>query len=301
MRDLHRVLPVLESLADQTYRARAENLIDKARKFGKAGRSTIAILEQLGWLAGGGEGEIIHAANYEPLPEGAVRTPLLEGVYRRGYWLAQLQEQYPDDKPRPVTKHGKASYAQDIRRPVYAYWAGKITRSQFIAEMVGVIERGLNRAWREGASECGVAPNELTQAEITELEYFINEQFTHVPGFADKIEANSKASGGKYAPLKAQVEVWAARYDEIRARAQLMACADQKLEWVLNYKRKAKEHCVDCMKLNGRVYRASTWKKYDIRPQHPDLACGGWVCACGFRPTDKPVTPGRPPKLSGQK
>lgn len=46
------------------------------------------------------------------------------------------------------------------------------------------------------------------------------------------------------------------------------------------------KHCGSCLSLNGRVMTASEWRDAGIRPQSPDLECGGWLCDCGLSPTD---------------
>lgn len=40
------------------------------------------------------------------------------------------------------------------------------------------------------------------------------------------------------------------------------------------------KHCKDCLHLNGQIHRASEWRAAGIRPQSPDLECGGWNCDC---------------------
>ncbi|RLC88775.1 MAG: hypothetical protein DRJ03_01620 [Chloroflexi bacterium] len=58
-------------------------------------------------------------------------------------------------------------------------------------------------------------------------------------------------------------------------------------------------NCIDCLNYSGRVYRASIWAKYDIRPQHPNLACHGYNCKCHFEVTTENAWPGRPPGMTG--
>ena len=60
-------------------------------------------------------------------------------------------------------------------------------------------------------------------------------------------------------------------------------------------------NCGDCTRLNTRVYRKSTWEKYDVYPQSPDLECTGKYCGCKFEVTDEPCTRGRPPAIAGQR
>lgn len=56
-------------------------------------------------------------------------------------------------------------------------------------------------------------------------------------------------------------------------------------------------NCASCLMYSGRVYRASTWKKYDIYPRMRSLLCRGLRCGCEFRPTAMPCTPGKPPQI----
>ena len=45
-------------------------------------------------------------------------------------------------------------------------------------------------------------------------------------------------------------------------------------------------HCSDCLRLNGQTHTASEWTRAGIRPQSPDLECGGWNCDCSLELTD---------------
>lgn len=202
-------------------------------------------------------------------------------------------------------KHGKADYTQSVRRPVAALWRGSIVRADFDSTMYAVVDRGLGRAWREGIAEFGFTEADLSAEEVIRLQMAVARYFPHIDRLAERVEQNSRAEGGKLTPLFAHVNtVWGNQYGELYNLGMMLAGADQKMEWVLNLKRMTKVHCEDCLKQAGRVYRASTWARYDVRPQSPALACcGDWGngCGCGFRKAPgKPVTPGRPPKLSGQ-
>jgi hypothetical protein len=103
--------------------------------------------------------------------------------------------------------------------------------------------------------------------------------------------------GGKLADVFTRVELWVNGFQRIKTLAQTLACGDLKYEWQLGMRL---VHCKDCKKLNGRVYRGSIWAKHDIYPRHWDLECRGVHCGCGLVQTDKPLTPGFPPKLTYQ-
>jgi len=150
------------------------------------------------------------------------------------------------------------------------------------------------QAWREGAATCGIKPAERTDNEQQQLNELIAENRQYIFGFGENIEENSKANGGKLGPHLARGQLWINKYNEVKSIAQQMACADIKLKWVWSPQR---EHCSDCQKLNGRVYRASIWQKYNIHPQSQNLQCHGYRCGCSFIMTDEKVTPGRPPNI----
>lgn len=196
--------------------------------------------------------------------------------------------------PKPGA--GAQNYRRSIRAAVRGFWTGAYDMNSFISEMSTVIRRNLTFAWYEGAKQCGINPSELTSEEISQLNIEINKDMGYLIGFADAIRRGQKSEGGKLTPLLRRAELWANRYDAVRSNAMSYACRDKKLKWVWN---PLKEHCGDCMRLNGRVYRASIWRKYDIKPRMRSLACHGYNCGCMFVETDEPATPGRPPSIGG--
>jgi hypothetical protein len=50
------------------------------------------------------------------------------------------------------------------------------------------------------------------------------------------------------------------------------------------------DHCSTCLQLSGIVATRAQWAASGWRPQHPQLECGGWRCACFFFETDEPLT-----------
>lgn len=190
---------------------------------------------------------------------------------------------------------GQQNYSSGIRSAVYGLWRGTYNVLDFLDLMMFTVESGLRHAWYEGARECNIFPADFTTEENVALRAFVNNQFAFLDDFADAIEMNSRANGGKLGPLYTRAALWINRYGEAKAQAKQMACGDQKLKWVWN---PLKEHCSDCERLNGRVYRASVWQAQGIRPRMSGLECGGWQCGCDFVVTDEPVTRGRPPSIT---
>lgn len=181
-------------------------------------------------------------------------------------------------------------FRQGIRSGVRGLWNGAISASQFEETLQSTIRRNLSKAWLEGAKECGISQDDLTEQEIEARDAFISEQFEYIGGFAEAIEENSKENEGRLGSLYSRAEMWVNRYGEIKNQAKAMACKDAKLEWKTNVR--CKEHCYSCTRLNGKVKRASYWNR-TILPRSRNLECGGFRCCCDLMPTDKPVSRGR--------
>jgi len=171
---------------------------------------------------------------------------------------------------------------------------------QAFADFADNVRIGLRNAWRDGAKECGIEFSELTPEELSAMNQVIAREESRVFPFMDWIDLNSKANGGKFRPVQARADMWALRYDDVVTRAKLMACADQKLRWTINAVRVVKENCKSCLKLDGKVKRASYWARENVHPQqppNPNLECGGWLCGCGLVQTDEPLSRGPLPRL----
>ena len=196
---------------------------------------------------------------------------------------------------------GSVNYRNAIRAPIRGFWSGAWDYNQFTDGMVTAIHMGIPTAWYEGAAACGIAPADLSPEEKAALRQAIFHEENYIARLAQVVEAGSKANGGKLGPLMARAAVWINRYHDIVNRAKVAACGDIKLEWVHNALFVTKEPCNTCAnKLNGKVKRASYWKRTGVQPQNPVnpfLDCEGWRCSCALLPTDKPLSKGPLPRL----
>lgn len=194
-----------------------------------------------------------------------------------------------------AARSGRDTYAAQIRAAVRGLWAGAIDIGQFSDSMFSAIRRYLTMAWHEGAAKCDVLPADLTPEEKMALETVIVAEFGYVAGFAADILGGNKVSGGEIAPFLTRVEQWGNRYTEVVGQAQMQACADEKFEWVRNRRKKS---CDSCVRLDGKVKRASVWAAAGIHPKCDKLDCGGGRnCGCQQVKTNKPVTPGPLPRI----
>lgn len=191
---------------------------------------------------------------------------------------------------------GSADFGRSIRAAARILWKDPTDLVGFVDALESAITIGYERAWKEGAAACGVLPGDRTPEEVQELRRFIHVAQTSILSLSQFIADNSQPNGGLWRDLQSRLDIWIKRYNEVRERAKGMACANRKAEWFYG---DTIDHCTDCSKVVGRVYRLSIWDKYGWIPGSRALDCGGWRCDCRRRPTDKPVTPGRPPSLSG--
>ena len=188
---------------------------------------------------------------------------------------------------------GVMSYQQLIRSAVYGLWSGERNLGDFIADMFITIQRGFTRAWYEGASECGMLPEDLTIEEKQRMADEILTEQSYIVNFGNDI-LNGLKGEALLRTHTVRVPMWVNRYSNIKSIARMYACGDEKLKWVMSPL--VREHCKDCLMLDGRVYRASVWKTLGWEPRSHDLACGGYKCGCEFQLTSDPITRGRPPR-----
>lgn len=183
-------------------------------------------------------------------------------------------------------------YRLNIRTAVRALWSGTWDFYTFMDEMSLAIERAFTQAWYEGAKIYGVNPDELTEEEHARIVSEVNAETAYIGNFGQSIVVNSKAFGGKLSPLFSRAELWVTAYNRVRILASTYAAKDQKLEWHLG---PTKEHCHSCSRYNGRVYRASIWRRHNIQPKMYELECRGYNCLCYFSVTNAPTNKGYPP------
>lgn len=186
----------------------------------------------------------------------------------------------------------ESAFRSSVRSSVRGLWSGALSVAQFRSAMQSALKRHITQAWTEGAAECSVKSDELTEEETKALAEFIAGQIDFISGFAGAIREHDKTSKGKLQPLFSRSEMWILRYNDAKERAKSLACGNKKLEWQVG----PTEHCRDCFGYNGKVYRASVWG--DIRPQSSCLACGGFRCQCKRQVTDKRANRGKPKPMS---
>ena len=200
-------------------------------------------------------------------------------------------------KAKPINtiagKGGIVAFRRNLRSAIRGLWTGAITKRQALSTFRSAIERAVERAWIEGAQECGIQADELTVEELTVRDEFIFTQSDFATGFIDDIAAKSKANGGSLQPLMQRGEMWVNQYESAKQQSEALACANEKRIWVLG----RTEHCATCRKLAGQIRRLSFWQNNVLPRNAPNekLQCRGFNCQCTLDKTDKPISRGRLP------
>lgn len=183
------------------------------------------------------------------------------------------------------------SFRRTIRAATRGLLTGDFDLFDFLNVMNSAIDRGYEQAWREGARSCGIRPDERTPQEMSELASLISVAKSRTFALGEFVQ-----EAETFSDVSNRLDVWANRYNEVKSKAQAMACSDQKFEWMIG----DADHCTTCKKLNGRVMRGSRWQQLDVHPQDTrpgKLECNGFNCKCRLEPTNKWATPGRLPGL----
>lgn len=182
------------------------------------------------------------------------------------------------------------AYTSGLRHGVYGLWSGKIDAQTAIYSMWLTIERGLTQAWYTGAAECGILADELSGPEMDALASAIHGELDHLENLVYDVVKGNKESGTLLSAWNSRLSMWANRYNDVMSQAKMMACGNKKLKWVMG---NTNEHCFDCLSLDGKVKRASTWAASGWAPQSLNLECHGFNCKCRLEVTDEPLTPGK--------
>jgi hypothetical protein len=187
-----------------------------------------------------------------------------------------------------------SGYRLSIRAAVRAFWGGVWNWFEFHEEMNQAIRRYFVQAWHEGMRSVGMEPFAMTTPERVRLDSEITKEIGYIAAFADAIERNSQANGGKLGPLMSRADRWAASYSRIVNLAMTYAQDDPLLEWKIDF---PKESCNSCRKLNGKKKRSSYWREKGVYPKCWEcLICKGG-CKCSFVPATGRATPGPLPSL----
>lgn len=235
----------------------------------------------LEWLLNKAKTEALQQASQEALMQGQ----------QEGETEGETGEEESEEET--VTKE-RSGYKLAVTRNVQLLWEGRNNPYQFVGAMTQAIISQFPDAWATGAKMCGINADELTEEEQAALQEQIDANLSRLEDFAEYINENNRASGQPLGTSMSRASMWINSYDRVSEIAKSYACSNQKMVWVLGA---TEQHCRDCLKASGRVYRMSMWNKIGILPKSLNLACHGYRCDCKLVPTTQALTRGRPMKF----
>lgn len=185
-----------------------------------------------------------------------------------------------------------ADYLRSLRAVARGLWGGVLDYEQAYDALDVAVRTGITKAWYEGLRDAGFQPSEMTDAEKLALRQAIVSEQVRMNNFLTYCLDNTKASGAPWSKCDSKAQLWSLRAKDVRNQALLLAQGDPKLVWRLG---RTEKHCSTCLKLDGKVKRASYWAGLSLRPQNPPnplLECQGWKCDCTLAPTEEPLSKG---------
>lgn len=171
---------------------------------------------------------------------------------------------------------GASNYTKTIRGIARFVWQGQqVDAFPLMWDAVGT---SISRAWAQGAASCGIASDELSLDELIRREMIIQEQRDHILGFLTWVHTHRRDGENKklWRAIQPRINTWGNAWNKAFNEGKARACANQKLKWLLHGRRVTKVPCVDCKNLNGRIYRASVWARWQVFPQSFQLFCSGF-------------------------
>ncbi len=130
----------------------------------------------------------------------------------------------------------------------------------------------------------------MSQADLTMDEYMLLAGYTataiaSAKNLAEEIYRGEYDDEGGRERLKNRLDKWGNALFAVYNFGHLLDKSNPFLKWLWAPE---KDHCGDCIRLNGQVHKASEWKASGWHPQSHDLECHGYRCGCRWIRTGGP-------------
>lgn len=157
---------------------------------------------------------------------------------------------------------------------------GYLDKRGFSVTLRSLLKRYGLLAFKDGMRQGGVSVNELDPEDQEFYQEAFLYQAGYIPSFADEVFGK----GVTPAAIDTRARMWGKSLQKFVDRGRVSADGNGMYEWVFG---KTEVHCDDCLRLNGQVHRMKHWWNSGWTPRTSKLACGGWLCDCGLKKTDK--------------
>lgn len=172
----------------------------------------------------------------------------------------------------------RLDFEYDFETLLAAARGDEIRRKNFGRELMGLIEKYTERAYKDGLTDGGVGDAVLDDEDMDALNAVILEQRSYVRGFTDTLYKGDGITDD-LAGQKAAVWFNKSIYPSYLKGLQ-SAAKNAYFEWVYG----DTEHCADCLALNGQVHRMRDYVKSGWLPKASKLKCKGFQCQCALAP-----------------
>jgi hypothetical protein len=190
----------------------------------------------------------------------------------------------------------KVRFDAAFRQLMQRAQADKIGKSVFIRNMTITLDRYCRQAFVDGFMDGGVYGYEPEDGDEQWIFGHVDKQASFIENFASKLYADDALTDSE---INEKPDLWfngsvLPAYNEGLMRAS----KDGAGKWFMGASEK---HCGDCPRMDGKVYRFSTFRKVlggELPPCNA-TQCTALGCNCEVVPSREPLTKGRPPMMSG--
>lgn len=184
----------------------------------------------------------------------------------------QAQEQ------TPIETKSRRDVAQEYKAQLYDF-ANRTMKSKMSATDMARAHRALIRTlapqmYGEGLRTGGVDPDEMDEADQSQIDGWVAEQLPYVRDFADAIATDKDEND-----VATRIDYWVNALNTLGNLAMASAEKNAMGTWELG----ATDHCQTCKSLNGQRHRVSWFVQKGFIPREPGsstLECSGFNCAC---------------------
>ena len=177
-----------------------------------------------------------------------------------------------------------AQYVSDFQFLVEEAINEEISQSEFESRLAELVALILMAIWLRGAN---LNLSDLTPTDRSIMDDALEPHLNSVRGLSDDLYA------GRYedspAAALTRIIVWSNMAAGIYFMGLLSRRDDPRLRWDWD---PLKDHCNDCVRLNGQIHTAAEWRASGFVPRTTALECRGFNCGCGFSETSEPVQGG---------
>jgi len=180
-----------------------------------------------------------------------------------------------------------SEYEDEFRRHVQMAIDGEIPQNRFDDAIAAIVAAALLSLFQRGGD---FVYSELTPEALAAIQAEIDIHLNSLRSLSNDIY------GGRYAPENlgvagalTRLAVWLSIAAGIYYYGMAHRRDDPFLAWRIS---PLKDHCTDCVRLDGQVHRASEWRASGWRPRNISLECRGFNCGCVFELAQGPSTGG---------